>query len=120
MAKIKEITAKEKKFAKALFEGCGPVEAGRSVFKWKCEIGTPEYQKVRDLARSPRVKKEIETIKSQDVKSAPARSFVESPKNKSVWFDIRSSAFDRLKEFRAPQKANSAPRHKAILALEKL
>src|SRR3990167_6612082 len=120
MAKIKEITAKEKKFAKALFEGCGPVEAGRSVFKWKCEIGTPEYQKVRDLARSPRVKKEIETLKSQDIKSAAARSIVEFTQNKSVWSDIRFFFFDRLIETGDSPEANSDPRHKAILALEKL
>ena len=120
MAKVKLITPKEKKFARALFEGTGPVEAARSVLKWKCEVGSKEYQQARDLARSPRVKAEIEALKSQDQKQAAARSVVEFTQNKAVWSDIRSFAFDRLIEIRDSPEANSATRHKAILALEKL
>lgn len=120
MANHKKIlTDKEKRFARLLFDGVGPIEAARSIFKWKCEQHTPEYQKARDMARARRIVEEVERLKGLDKKQAAARELV-GIKNAINFSDIRAFAFERLVEVRDSATAPGAVRHRAILALEKL
>lgn len=116
---VKPISNQEKRFAKLIVEGVGPVEAARTVFKWKCEPHSSEAQKARDLVRSTRIQQAIGELKEIDKRQAAAREIVEST-NTEMWSDIRSFAFDRLVEIRDSGEASSATKHRAILALEKL
>ena len=68
----KRLSPKEKLFSHLLAEGMSGTNAARKAFGWRCESGTKEAQKARDLARSPRVKREIDKYGEQRLKEAEA------------------------------------------------
>lgn len=113
----KKATSKELEFAKLLAEGYTPIEAGRHVFKWKCEPATQEAQKVRDLARATRIVEAREQFKQQQEKEAHAQTI---SKSKLDMDQLRQFAYDRLIEIRDDPKRPARPRWHAIQALEKL
>ena len=117
----KRITPREKKFALLLAEGVKPVEAARSVFGWRCENGTPQAQKARDLSRSTRVKEERARLETQDKKEAHAATITADTKKSAVdWSNLRTFAFERLEEIRDDITSPSRARFQAIKALETL
>lgn len=119
--KIKKLTPREKKFALLLSEGVKPVEAARSVFGWKCEHGTAEAQKARDLARAKRVKDERKRLEDQDKKEAEAATLAsDSSKSRLDWSNLRAFAFSRLEDIRDDKTSPSRARFAAVKALEKL
>lgn len=115
----KELSVREKEFAYLIAAaGLGSTEAARKVWRVRCEKGSKEEQKYKDLARAPRVKAEILRVKEQLKKEAEAQSIVVGT---GVDVDqLRKFAFQRLKEIRDDNRIKAATRLQAVKALEKL
>ena len=115
----KPLSRREKNFAKALANGTGAIKAARLFLKWKCSHGSPEAQKARDLARSPRIKEEVERIKNGEVVEAEAEMAIDQTPDFELE-DLRQFAFDRLKIIAQDANTDPSARWNAIQALEKL
>jgi len=116
---VKRASLREKEFAKMMAEtGLGSIEAARKVFMVKCEPGSKEAQKYRDLARTPRVKKILLERQAQLKKEAEAEAVV--TKTGTDFGQLRKFAYRRLLEIRDDLTAKSTTRLFAIKTLEKL
>lgn len=115
----KPLSIKEKEFARLVgAEEYAPVQAARVVFGWKCEPGSSEAQKARDLVRAKRVKEAVRQFHLQKTKELEAERVV----NSSGDVDLdRLIPFlrKRLEEFRDAD-IEAQTRLNAIDALEKL
>jgi hypothetical protein len=118
--KKKKITTAEKQFADFILEsGLGPVEAARKVFKWRCEPGSSEIQRAKDLRRSERVKDYINSRENQILVEADTdRMFIDP--TAVNWDKARNFFLKRLEVIRDDSTMKSSTRFKAIQALEKL
>ena len=117
--KRKSITPEEVEFAKLLASGHGPVEAYRLVFKGKCEPGTSESQKARDLARSERVKKAVVELKKKiEEDSRLAKSLAETNDLNSD--SIRKFLYNHLIAIRDDPTKKAQLKLQAIKILERL
>jgi len=119
MARTKRISPKEKKFAFLLKTGYKPKEAARKSFGWKCEPNTRENQQARDLARSPRVRKEIARLLELDKHEETVENILTETKQLD-WENILRFAFDRLEHVRDDSSVPANARWEAIKALEKI
>ncbi len=117
----KRISPREIHFCKLIAEtGMGGVEAARIALQWRCEPNSPENQKARDLARSPRIKAKIAEIQGQGVKEQQAKldlklEFGDLHKGK-----LRDYAFNQLQNIRDNPSTKAAVRYNAIKILKKL
>jgi len=115
----KRITKAEKHFARLVAEGLKPVQAAQKAFNWKCEPLSAENMKAKDLARTPRIKKEIQEIQAKALEQAAIQT-VAIQGSPTDWDSLHKYAFDRLKEIRDNDQAPARTRFEAIKALEKL
>jgi hypothetical protein len=116
----KRISKLEREFARLIAEeDQTPVNAARRVFGWKCEPNTKETMKAKDLARSRRVTEFISLIQKQDQHRAAAESIL-GRASRIDWDNLRTFAYDRLKEIRDDEHTNSRSRWEAIKGLERL
>jgi len=115
----KPLTKKEKAFAKSLANGTGSIKAARLFLKWKCGHGTPEAQKAKDLARSPRIREEVDRLKNVDKVEAEAEMTIDQTPGFELE-DLRKFAYDRLKIIAEDSGVNPSARWNAVEALEKL
>lgn len=114
----KKITPRERTFAHLLADGLRPSEAARKVFGWRCEPNTREIQKARDLARAPRIVKEIEEYKAAQIKKAAIETLISE--ESTDWDNLHKYAYDRLVEIRDNPDIPARTRFQAIVSLEKL
>lgn len=118
--RIKPLSRSEQEFVRLLEEvGLGSVEAARKAFQWRCEKGSKEEQKAKDLARSARMKIARRELKQKLDRQAKAENIV-STAGKVNLDRIRDFAYKRLVEIRDDIKIKSQTRFQAIKALEKL
>jgi len=116
----KQLSPAEDRFAKLIaISGCGSIEAARLAFNWRCETGSSEAQRARDLARSPRVADRIKILKEREKQKAQAENIVQTTGEIDI-DQVRSFAFKRLEEIRDNDSAKAAVRFQAIKMLEKL
>jgi hypothetical protein len=117
----KRITPREKHFAKLIADlHMGGVEAARIALGWACEPGSKENDKARNLARTPRIKAEVDRLREksfseEEAKESLRRDFGEMHKG-----DLREYAFKVLERMRDNPKAKAADRFNAIKMLKKL
>jgi hypothetical protein len=116
---LKPLSARELEFARLLQQGVGSIQAARLAMKWKCESGTTQYNKAKDLARSVRIRKEIERLREAEGHVAKATAIV-SQSNKLDLTNLRQFAFDRLTLMRDDPDIPAKARYMAITALERL
>ena len=116
---VKPLNAREKNFAKALAEGTGSIQAARLFLRWKCEPGSSQYQKAKDLARQPRIIAEVERIREAEQQVAQATTIVTNS-NKLDLTNLRQFAYDRLCIMRDDVDVPAKSRYMAIQALERL
>jgi hypothetical protein len=76
MANRKRISSKEKDFCELIVEGLSPPEAARKAFGWKCESYSKENVKAYNLAKTVRVRNEIERLRSHKNKEAEVETLV--------------------------------------------
>jgi hypothetical protein len=120
MARPKKIISKkEKEFAKLIANGLKPVEAARKAFKWKCEPNSAQNMKAKDLAREPRIEKEVKRIQDEELKKAVVEGLV-SNNQPADWDSLHKYAFERLETIRDNEDQPANTRFEAIKALEKL
>lgn len=115
----KKISAKEKEFAHLIVNGNSPVESARKAFGWKCESYSKESVKAYNLAKTLRIKHEIEKLRAHQEKESKAAHVVVAG-DRIDWEQIRKFAFTRLEEIRDNPNAKGQSRYNAIKALEKL
>ena len=116
---VKPLSARETEFARLLQQGVGSIQAARLAMKWKCEAGTSQYTKAKDLARSPRIRREIERLREAEGTVAKATAIV-TQSNKLDLTNLRQFAYDRLCIMRDDPDVPAKSRFMAITALEKL
>jgi len=93
----KKISPREKKFAQALAQGYGSIEAARSVFGWKCQIYTQEAMKAKDLARADRIKVEVARVKKELDTKNQAQTIITTSSRVNI-DNLRQFGYDRLIE----------------------
>lgn len=113
------LTKKEKAFAEALVRGNGAVKAARLALKWKCGHGSPEAQKAKDLARSPRIREEVVRLQNAATNEAKVEMAIDQTPD-FKFDDLRKFAYDRLKIIAQDSGTESMARWNAVQALEKL
>ena len=116
----KGINESEKKFCRVMMDtGCGPIVAARQAFNWKCEAGSSEAQRAKDLARSERVVKYLNTLQAKKAKqTAGTQAIIET---NSINVDqLRKFAIKELKKIRDNENKPASTRMRAMTALSKL
>lgn len=117
----KRITPREKHFAKLMYDtGMGGVEAARIAFGWRCEPGSKENDKARNLARAPRIKEEIKRLEELAIRTEKAKESMRVDFGEMHKGDLREYAFQVLKKLRDNPNAKAADRFNAIKMLKKL
>jgi hypothetical protein len=116
---LKPLSPKELEFCRLLKEGVGVISAARLGLKWKCEPGTKQYQKARDLAHQKRIKEEVERLRQAETDVTHATSIISSS-NKLDLANLRQFAYDRLTIMRDDVDVPAKSRFMAIQALERL
>lgn len=116
---VKPFTPKEQEFCRLLKEGLGAIQAARLGLKWKCEPGTKQYFRARDMAQQKRVKDEVERLRQLDGTVANAATII-TGSNKLDLTNLRQFAFDRLSIMRDDPDVPAKSRFMAIQALERL
>lgn len=117
----KKIAPKERHFAKLMADNhMGGVEAARIAFGWRCEEGSKENDKARNLARAPRIKAEIETIKKKALDEAKAKESMRVDFGEMHKGNLREYMFKMLERTRDNPSAKAADRFNAIKMLKKL
>jgi hypothetical protein len=116
----KGINETEKKFAQIMVQtGCGPIVAARQAFNWKCETGSAEAQRAKDLCRSERVSKYMIKLEEKKGKqSAASQAIVET--NVINVDQLRKFAVQELKKIRNDDNKPASTRMRAMTALTKL
>ena len=117
--KVKELNHREKNFARALFNGMGVIQAARVHMKWKCEVGTAQYEKAKNLGKTRRIKDEIKRLETAEGTQAKASELLVSS-NKLDITNLRQFAYDRLTLMRDDLDVPAKARFNAIQALERL
>ena len=118
MAK-KKLTQAEKAFALLIAEGLSPQNAAKKAFAWKCEPYSKESVRSYNLAKSVRIKEEIDRLRNQKEDEAT----VEHLLVKSDKVDLQmltKFAYQRLEQIRDNENAPAKSRFDAIKVLEKL
>lgn len=119
--KPKSLTPKERHFVKLMADtGIGGVEAARIAFQWRCEEGTAENQKARDLARAPRIKAALAELTGQALKEVQAQIDLKQEFGELNRGTLRDYAFKVLKNLRDNPTAKAAIRYNAVKMLKKL
>lgn len=117
----KPIAPRERHFAKLMADtGMGGVEAARIAFGWRCEPGSKENDKARNLARTPRIKAEVQRLKDQAVSEEKAKESIRIDFGEMKKGDLRDYAAKILMQMRDSSKTKSADRYNAIKQLKKL
>lgn len=116
---LKPLSHREREFAKMIANGVGSIQAARLALKWKCENGTKQYQKAKDLVRSKRIIDEVERLREAEGTVAKATAIV-TQSNKLDLTNLRQFAYDRLCVMRDDPDVPAKSRFTAIQALEKL
>lgn len=122
MAERKKINNIEKKFAQLMIRtGCGPIVAARKVFGWRCEPGSVEAQRAKDLARTERVVLYLQeaTQKKSKVSEVMKKNVVAETNNINV-DKLRKHAIEELKSIRDDDTKPAQTRLRAMSALNKL
>jgi hypothetical protein len=119
MAHIKRISPKEKEFAHLIVEGLSPPESARKTFGWKCESYSKENVKAYNLAKTKRVKDEIEKLRARKLKEAEVQNILITGKGLD-WEKIRKLSRKCLEDVRDDETKKSKSRFDALKALEKL
>jgi hypothetical protein len=115
----KPLNHREKNFAKALYDGMGSIQAARIHLKWKCEPKSAQYQKAKDLAKSPRIKEEVARCAEQEGTQAKANEILVTSDKLDIT-NLRQFAYDRLTIMRDDLDVPAKSRFMAIQALERL
>lgn len=119
--RIKPLTPKERHFVMIMHEtGVGAVQAARIAFQWRCEDGSAENQKARDLARSARVKSAMAELESKSVKETTALIDLKQEFGDLNRGNLRDYAFKVLTNLRDNPQTKAQTRFQAIKTLEKL
>jgi len=98
----------------------GSIQAHRIAFNSRCEEGTKENQQARDLARAPRIKKEVERLKGQKEKEEAAKIVVKQEFGEIDGGKLREYAFKVLEKLRDNPSSQAKVRFNAIKILKKL
>jgi len=98
----------------------GGIEAARIAFGWRCEPSSKENMKARNLARTPRIKAEIERLREQKIAEEKAKESLRVDFGEMHKGDLREYAFKVLEKLRDNPKAKAADRFNAIKTLKKL
>ena len=114
----KSLKPLERKFARALAAGATSPQAWRQVYRSKCEPSTPEYQRASDLARSARVRAEVEREKLRLQKQAEMEKLVQ--KSGPNWDGTFEFVFRRLVEIRDDPMTPARWRYAALQVLEQI
>jgi len=119
--KKKRITPRESHFCKLMADtGMGGVEASRIAFGWRCEPGSAENDKARNLARSPRMKKEIKRHEDRALAIEKAKESMRIDFGNMHKGDLREYAFKVLTKMRDDPNSKAANRFNAVKMLRKL
>ena len=118
----KPITPREMHFAKLMADNktMGGVEAARIAFGWRAEEGSRENQKARNLARSSRIKTEIDRLQKKKIDEQKAKESLRVDFGEMHKGDLREYAFKVLENLRDNDDAKAAVRFNAIKMLKKL
>jgi hypothetical protein len=117
----KQLTPKERHFVKIMADtGMGGIEAARIAFQWRCEPGSSESQKAKDLARSPRVKEAMAELEGKVVRETQAQIDLKQEFGELNRGKLRDYAFKVLKSVRDNPQSKAATRYNAIKILKKL
>lgn len=117
----KRIAPKERHFAKLMADrGMGGVEAARIAFGWRCEPGSAENDKARNLARSPRIKEEIARLEGKALTEQKAKESLRVDFGTMHKGDLREYAFKVLTKLRDSSETKAMIRFNAIKMLRKL
>jgi len=116
----KLLSPREHHFAKLIADnGMGGIQAARIAFGWRCEPGSDESQKAKDLARSARVKTEVERFQAQSVKEEEAKIDMKIEIGEINRGNLREYAFKVLERIR-DRSTKAQARFNAIKILKKL
>ena len=117
---LKPLTPREHHFVKLMAQnGMGSIEAARIAFGWRCEPDSAESQKAKDIARSKRVKVELERLKGLQVRQEEAKIEMKLEIGEINRENLREVAFKMLEKMR--DDSNKAQvRVNAIKMLKKL
>ena len=116
---LKKISIAEKAFAKYITMGHSPASAARKAFGWECQTYSKETSKAYNLAKTKRVKEEIEALRGQKKREAEAETIVVTGDHID-WENLRKFAYIELERIRDDEDARKQSRYHAIEALEKL
>ena len=116
---LKKISISEKAFAKYITMGHSPASAARKAFGWECQTYSKETSKAYNLAKTKRIKAEIEDIRGQKKREAEAETIVVTGDHID-WENLRKFAYIELERIRDDEDARKQSRYHAIEALEKL
>jgi len=98
----------------------GGVEAARIAFGWRCEPDSKQNQDARNLARSRRVKEEIDRLQNKQLKEQKAKESMRIDFGTMHKGDLREYAFKVLEKLRDDSDTKAAVRFNAIKMLKKL
>lgn len=118
--KTKPLSPREHHFVKLMADnGMGSIEAARIAFGWRCEPESAESMKARDLARSRRVKAELDRLEGLKIRHEKAKIEIKLEVGEINRENLRSVAFKMLEKMRdGSNKAQT--RVNAIKMLKKL
>ncbi len=119
MANRKRISAKEKAFAWLVADGLSPQHAAIKVFGWKCETYSTETTKAYNLAKTVRVKDEIESKRFQLKNEADVEHNLISAGSVDRE-QLRRICYQNLEQIADDPHKSAKARFDAIKALEKL
>jgi hypothetical protein len=100
--------------------GMGGVAAARIAFGWRCEPGSNENDKARNLARAPRIKAEIDRLEEKVINEEKAKESLRVDFGEMHKGDLREYAYKVLENLRDNPKGKAADRFNAIKMLKKL
>jgi hypothetical protein len=117
----KRIRPQEVHFAKLIADlDMGAIEAARVALGWRCEPGSAENQKARNLARSARVKAKVKEFKDKKLAEEKMRESMRIEIGELHKGNLREYAFKMLEKLRDNPNSKAAVRFNAIRTLKKL
>lgn len=117
----KLLTPREGHFAKLMADtGMGPIEAARIALGWRCEPGSKESKKAKNLAETDRVREEVAKIKARRVAEEKAKIDLKKEFGDLDKGRLRDYAFKVLKRIRDSDTTKAANRFNALKIMKKL
>jgi hypothetical protein len=98
----------------------GGIEAARIAFGWRCEPGSKESEKAKNLAKAWRIVEKIKEFKEREIAEEKAKESMRIDFGDMHKGNLREYAFKFLEHMRDNPKAKAANRFNAIKMLKKL